>query len=430
MKVKIAYYREDREIDIPEKNLIGVLRPKEIQPAEDLTACINQNLDAPIGTEPFDKLCAGKKNICILVCDLTRPMETDRVLPILLDRIERNAPGAKITILIALGTHRGLTDEEIDKLCGPGIREKYSVINHAFDDPNALVQVPYSAEGVPPVFVNRLLTECDLRLAVGAVKPHPIFGWSGGAKIVIPGVAGYETTGYSHWLTCPHKGIEVMGKEDNPVRLLYESIVTNAHLMDFILNAVLTEDSKISDVRCGDMVKAHRAAVSIAKKYYVCDVDEAADAIIVGVGKWASDLWVGSNAVYQSEFYLRRGGTIVLLGNFPEGISPVHKEIAQYGYMPYERARKLIVKGGPLEHDLSTASHLVHLGRVLDARQADCVLISNGISREEAHQVGFQYLDSPNEIMAYLKEKYGEQVRILAIPGYNSTPIISNTPQK
>lgn len=77
MKVKIAYYREDREIDIPEKNLIGVLRPKEIQPAEDLTACINQNLDAPIGTEPFDKLCAGKKNICILVCDLTRPMETD-----------------------------------------------------------------------------------------------------------------------------------------------------------------------------------------------------------------------------------------------------------------------------------------------------------------------------------------------------------------
>lgn len=183
MKVKIAYYREDREIDIPEKNLIGVLRPKEIQPAEDLTACINQNLDAPIGTEPFDKLCAGKKNICILVCDLTRPMETDRVLPILLDRIERNAPGAKITILIALGTHRGLTDEEIDKLCGPGIREKYSVINHAFDDPNALVQVPCSAEGVPPVFVNKLLTECDLRLAVGAVKPHPILAGPAAQKL-------------------------------------------------------------------------------------------------------------------------------------------------------------------------------------------------------------------------------------------------------
>lgn len=149
----------------------------------------------------------------------------------------------------------------------------------------------------------------------GQAPPH--FGWSGGAKIVIPGVAGYETTGYSHWLTCPHKGIEVMGKEDNPVRLLYESIVTNAHLMDFILNAVLTEDSKISDVRCGDMVKAHRAAVSIAKKYYVCDVDEAADAIIVGVGKWASDLWVGSNAVYQSEFYLRRGRDDRAAGKLP-----------------------------------------------------------------------------------------------------------------
>ena len=222
MKVKIAYYKEDREVDIPEKNLIGVLRPKDIHPAADLTACINENLDHPIGTQPFDAMCVGKKNVCILVCDLTRPMETERVLPLLLERIERNAPGAKITILIALGTHRGLSDEEIDKLCGKGIREKCNVVNHAFDDPDALVQIPCDREDMPPVFVNKILTECDLRVAVGAVKPHPIFGWSGGAKIVIPGVAGYETTGYSHWLTCPHKGIEVMGKEDNPVRLLYE----------------------------------------------------------------------------------------------------------------------------------------------------------------------------------------------------------------
>ena len=97
--------------------------------------------------------------------------------------------------------------------------------------------------------------------------------------------------------------------------------------------------------------------------------------------------------------------------------------------MPYREALKLIAPGGPLEHDLSTASHLVHLGRVLDARQADCVLISEGISREEANKVGFQYLDSPNEIMGYLTKKYGENVRILAIPGYNSTPIISGRPQ-
>ena len=98
--------------------------------------------------------------------------------------------------------------------------------------------------------------------------------------------------------------------------------------------------------------------------------------------------------------------------------------------MPYREACKLIAKGGPLEHDLSTASHLVHLGRVLDAREAECVLISEGISREEANKVGFRYLDSPDEIMDYLKKKHGEDLRVLAIPGYNSTPIISSKPQK
>lgn len=219
-----------------------------------------------------------------------------------------------------------------------------------------------------------------------------------------------------------------MGLVDNPVRQLYESIVVEANLIDFILNAVLTEESRISDVRCGDIIQAHRAAVKLAEASYIRDVAEPADAIIVGAGKWAADLWVGSNAVYQSEFYLRKGGTIVLLGNFPEGISPVHKEIAQYGYRPYREVRKL-VEGGPLADDLSTASHLVHLGRVLDAREAECVLLSEGIGREEAQKVGFRYLDSPAEIMGYLKRKHGENLRVLAIPGYNSTPIISSMPQ-
>ena len=427
-RVKIAYYHEDREVEIPEENLIGVLHPKEIHKAENLAACLNENLDHPVGTRPFNEVCAGKKKVCIVICDLTRPMETDRVIPVLLERLEQYAPQAEITFLIALGTHRPLTDEEIDTLCGPGIRQKYRVVNHAFHDPDALVKIPCDREDIPDVYVNRLLVESDLRIAVGAVKPHPIFGWSGGAKIVIPGVAGYDTTGYSHWLSCPYKGVEIMGQVENPVRQLYESIVSGANLIDFIINAVLTEQSEISDVRCGDLIQAHRACVEIARQYYIRDVAEPADAIIVGVGKWASDLWVGSNAVYQSEFYLRKGGTIVLLGNFPEGISPVHTEIAQWGYRPYREVKKL-VEDGTLAGDLTLAAHLVHLGRVLDARQAECVLISEGISREEAEQVGFRYLDSPDQIMDYLKRKHGDGVRVLAIPGYNSTPIISSTPQ-
>ena len=327
MDVKFAYYRESVTLDIPEENLIGVLRPEEIHPARDLRACISENLDHPIGTKPFRELCAGKKKICLVICDLTRPMETEKVLPVFLEQLEQYAPQAEITILIALGTHRPLSGEEIDKLCGPGVREKYRVVNHAFHDPAELVQIPCDRADVPPVFVNRLLVESDLRLAIGAVKPHPIFGWSGGAKIVIPGVAGYETTGYSHWLSCPQRGVEVMGLVDNPVRQLYES-----------------------------------------------------------------------------------------------------QEIAHYGYLPYREVRKL-VEGGPLADDLSTASHLVHLGRVLDAREAECVLLSEGIGREEAQKVGFRYLDSPAEIMGYLKRKHGENLRVLAIPGYNSTPIISSMPQ-
>lgn len=341
-RLKIAYYKESLEIDVPKDNLIGVLLPKEIHKAENLNSCINYNLDHPIGTLPFNSACAGKKNVCIVISDLSRPMETEKVLPILIARLNKYAPAAKINILIALGTHRPLTEEEIDQLCGVGIKEKYNVVNHSFSDSNQLAKISNGYGNMPDVYVNRLLTESDFRVGIGAVKPHPIFGWSGGVKIVIPGVADYATIGYSHWMSCPYRGVDIMGKVNSPVRAFYENIVLNAKVMDFICNVILTEKSEIADIRCGHVVKAHRACVEIAQKYYIRDVDEPADAVLVGVGKWGADMWVGSNAVYQSEFYLKKGGSIILFGNFPEGLSSVHTEIAQYGYKPY-RDRKSVV---------------------------------------------------------------------------------------
>lgn len=426
--VKIAYYNEDIEMELPEENLIGVLRPREINRTENFDECINYNLDHPIGTLPFNDACAGRKKICIIICDLTRPMETRRILPILLARLNKYAPGAEIRILIALGTHRALDDKEIDILCGSGIKEKYSVINHAFNDEKQLIKVPCQRTDIPDVYVNRLLVESDFKIGVGAVKPHPIFGWSGGAKIVIPGAAGYKTTGYSHWLSCPYRGVDIMGRVNNPIRLLYESVVVKAGLIDFLLNAILTEQCEIADVRCGHVVKAHRACVEVAEKYYIRDIDEPADAIFVGVGKWASDMWVGSNAVYQSEFYLKKGGSIILFGNFPEGLSPVHTEIARYGYRPYREIKKL-VESGVLSEDLTMAAHLVHVGRVLDERKAECLLVSRGVTREEADKANLGYLNSPEEALDYIMKKHGSKARILIIPGYNSTPVIASRPQ-
>jgi len=426
--VDMGYYKSSLSIGIPEENLIGVLMPKEINVSKNLKECVNKNLDNPIGTPPFDEICAGKKKICVVICDLTRPMQTDKILPIILDRIKTVNPAAEINILIAQGTHRPLNNDEIDYLCGKGIRERYNVLNHEFNNPDALTYIEGSSKRFP-IYINKLIYESDFKIAIGAVKPHPIFGWSGGAKIIIPGTAGYETTGLSHWNSCPYKGIEIMGREENPVRAEVEKVVGDNHLLDFIINAVLTEASEVADIKCGHFIKAHRACIDIAKEYYLKDISEEADAVLVGVGKWGPDLWLGSMGIYQAEFYVKKHGTIILFGACPEGVSPTHPEILQWGYRPYSKVKEL-VDNGMISNDLTLAAHLVHVGRVLEAREAECVIISEGISRDDASKLGFGYLDSPDQVMGYLREKFGDKVRILAIPGFNSTPVISSTPAK
>ena len=425
-KVRMAYFDECLEIDVPERNLLGVLEPDDIRKADDLVAVLAHELENPVATAPFSSLCAGRKKVCILVCDLTRPMETEKVLPVVIEKILEASPEAEISILVALGTHRPLGEEEMDRLVGREIRGRFPVINHDARDETRLTTIGGTRKDFP-VQVNSLLVECDFKIGIGAVKPHPVFGWSGGVKIVIPGVSGYGTTGLSHWNSAPFAGTEIMGVVDNPVRLEVEDVVTSNRLLDFIVSAVLDKDSRIADLRCGDPVLAHRKCVGLAKKHYLRDVPAPADVVLVGVGKWGADLWVGSMGVYQSEFFLKRGGTVVLFGKFPEGVSRTHGEILEWGYRPYSEVEPL-VRDGTLAGDLTLAAHLVHLGRVLEARQANCVLVSEGISREEAFRLGFDYLDSPDGVLDDAFARHGRDAKILAIPGFNSTPVISEHP--
>ena len=180
------------------------------------------------------------------------------------------------------------------------------------------------------------------------------------------------------------------------------------------------------NVRCGHFIQAHRACVAVAEKYYYRDA-EPADAVVVGCGKWGADLWVGSMSIYSAEFFLKKGGTIIALEACPEGVSPMHPEVLQYGYRPYGEVKKL-VDDGTLSGDLTMAAHLIHVGRVIEARQAECILLSDGISREDAKKLGFGYMDSLEEIVPYILKKYGDNARILAIPGFASTNVISRHP--
>ena len=150
-------------------------------------------LKAPIGVVPFSELLRGGEHLVLIVDDITRPTPVDQILPIVLEELEVELKRVKVTILIALGTHRKMTHAEIQQKIGSQIVASYPVLNHEWDDEGALFDLGVTPNGTP-IKINRLIQEADVCLGIGVILPHNLAGWSGGGKIIQPGVCGKETT--------------------------------------------------------------------------------------------------------------------------------------------------------------------------------------------------------------------------------------------
>jgi lipopolysaccharide export system protein LptA len=220
-----------------------VYSPREIPHKEDVETILRRSLAHPIGTRPLRDLVAGKENVVIVADDNTRLTPTHLIIPILLN--EMNAagiPDSKISVVIALGTHRFMTEEEILKKFGEEVVRRVPVINHPFKDPKELVDLGTTANGTR-IQVNKRVYEADFKIGVGSIVPHHIPGFAGGSKIVQPGVCGEQTTADTHLLSVRAKR-SYLGILDNPVRVELDIIARKVGLHT-ILNTVLDKNGEV-----------------------------------------------------------------------------------------------------------------------------------------------------------------------------------------
>ncbi len=153
--VKLPYGSEDVEVAIPRQSLIGVYSPKDVAPVADLHQEILRCLKNPIGSKPLPDLVRGVRNAVIIADDNTRLTPADKIIPVLLD--EMNAAGVsdeQITVIIALGTHRFMTADEILVKFGKDVVRRVKIKNHDFKNPEALIDLGVTANGTN-TFVNK-----------------------------------------------------------------------------------------------------------------------------------------------------------------------------------------------------------------------------------------------------------------------------------
>jgi lactate racemase len=322
MKTRFSFGKHGMDVSVPDGFSCHVAQTRSAPALEDVEAALAQALDHPIHCEPLSRLAAGKRTAAISVCDITRPAPNSVTLPPLLARLHAaGIPVEGITILIATGLHRGATREELDIILGAEIAAKYRVVSHDARDFNAHRALGTSSRGTP-VFVDERFMAADLHITLGFVEQHLMLGFSGGRKLVVPGLAAQETIKVIHSPRFMREPLATEGSiAGNPLHAeLVEAAAMARH--DFILDVTLTRDREISGVFAGDPVDAHAAAVKFLETTSTAAVPELADAVITSAAGYPLDLtfYQTVKGLTAAQHIVKPGGRILVLGECAEGM--------------------------------------------------------------------------------------------------------------
>ncbi|MEZ5355842.1 MAG: nickel-dependent lactate racemase [Bryobacteraceae bacterium] len=321
MRVDFAFGKSGLSLDLPPSLRYQILEARSATPLPDWRASLEEALDNPIGTASLAELARGKRTAAISVCDITRPVPNRLTLPSILSRLETaGIPKQGITILIATGLHRPATDAEIAEIVGSGIAADYKVVNHFARNLDEHRHLGVTASGTP-VYVDERFVAADLRLTLGFIEPHLMLGYSGGRKLVAPGLAAQQTIKVLHsprFMRDPrtHEG----SIEDNP---LHQELLEIARMAghDFMLDVALSRDRQIAGIFAGDPVLAHRAGVEFVSRVMLEMLPGPADAVITTAAGYPLDLtfYQAVKGVTAAQHVLKPDGRILLFAACEEG---------------------------------------------------------------------------------------------------------------
>lgn len=421
MRVELPYGGRLLPLEIPEGIPVEVLRPNRVRLPPDERALLHEALDHPTGTPRLEEIAKPGQRVAVLIDDITRTTPTDRILPLVVDRLNRAGVGDKsILVIVALGSHRPMTDQEMIQKVGPEIYSRLSVVNSEFRDRSRMILLP-GIPGAPEIWLDRRVMEADVRIGIGGILPHPATGWSGGGKIVFPGVAGEETVASFHLLHARNPS-NMFGVVDNPVRQAMEEWVAARVGLEFILNVLMTPDGRIYRAVAGHFVEAHRRGVVFAQEVFCVRGSRRAGIVVAASHPADLDLWQAGKALLAADLAACGGATAILLAPCPEGVGP-HPH-----YLEYQRAasaESLLEQAHllPAQEQLPLAVAAASL-RII--RRLNVLVVSDGLSPDALRQAGMTPFPTPQAALDHALAAHGQGAHVAIIThGGETVPLLA-----
>ncbi len=424
MPIELRYGRSGLNLEIPFDFDAQVLHLHPLVPMSDPEAAIRASFQNPIGSEPLAELARGKESVCIVLCDVTRPVPNEAILRPLVETLEDTGiKRGNITFLVATGLHRPNWGEELREMVGDFLFEHYHFENHDARDESAMAdlgEVEFGESQSARVALNSHYVQADLKITTGLLEPHFMAGYSGGRKVICPGIASAKTILQFH--SPPMIGnpnARAGNLNQNPIHAMSLAVAKRVGC-DFICNVTLDEKRRITGVFSGDMEMAHQKGIEHADSGSKIPVQPAPIVVTTSAGfPLDTTFYQCVKGMVCALPALEIGGTLIIAASLSEGIGgPEFSEMCRSLSTVDEFLER--ISKNPTQIDQWQLQEMMlalkHAGQIL--------IVSDGLSSDVLGSFLVSPVGSVEEALSIARGKHGFDARVVVIPeGPYVTPV-------
>jgi hypothetical protein len=418
----LPWGKEEISLALPDDwHLAGILDPSTFPGVRGAMDHVRLGLMEPIGSPCLGDLARAGMRVAVVIDDLSRPTPVGRILPGVLEELAQGGVRWEdITLVVALGLHRPMEEDEFDERVGGVGLEGLRWENHDCDDPERLTFLGTTERGTP-VWVNSTVAQADLVVSVGCIEPHIIASFGGGYKNLFPGVAGRETVAHDHSLNCTPDTFNMVGQpiERNPMRLDLEEAGRMLRCPVFIVNAVLNSELQVVRVVAGDPVAAHREGVEVSAELYGVRVPALADVVITDSYPMDQDLRQGVKSLANTIRAVRPGGVQITLVRAEEGVGVfgLADRRLPLGRRALKAVSPLLLRLVPRLKMQGEEDRFFLYFALQAMRHCTLLLYAPTIPAEVRASLPFvQFVDSPEEAITQARDLVSGKAEVLVFP--------------
>lgn len=416
MKLELDYGRGTLPVELPSACDVTVISKRPLAPLNNEQDAVIAALDNPVNAKPLGEAARGRESACIAICDITRPVPNHLFLqPMIRALMAAGIAPGRITVLVATGLHRPNEGDELAELIGdPWVLDTVNVANHFARNDEDHIDLGRTSTRATPVKLDRRFVEADLRIATGLVEPHFMAGWSGGRKVIAPGLAHEDTIRTFHSARFMEDPAAIQCNLDaNPLHEEQLQIVATLGEV-YALNTVLDEHRRLVHVNYGEVIESHLAAVDFIRDSAAVPVPRRFSTVVSSSAGYPLDrtYYQTVKGMVTPIDILEPGADLIIASDCSEGI----------GSAEYRQAQARLVEAGPegflksiIDKPLADVDEWQTEMQLKPMRKASIHLYSEGLPEADRGLTGVNLIDSIEAEVARSIERTGDNA-VAVIP--------------